>query len=165
VFAARRVEIVDDDAGWLQAALRLGSEVRQAAIVDRRELPAFFNPPASATIRIKERTPMATVLDVDAQGPGPSFLAFNQTWDEGWRATCDGVALRWLRSDVSLSGVVVPPGQHRIALTYDDPWVTAGATLSVLATLAVLALMLFDRFLARRQLAAPAASLLRADRQ
>jgi hypothetical protein len=151
VFAARRVEIVDGDAGWLQAALRLGSEVRQAAIVDRGELAAFSDPPAPATIRIKERTPVATVLDVDARGPGPSFLAFNQTWDEGWHATCDGVALRWLRSDVSLSGVVIPPGQHRIAVSYADPWVTAGVTLSLLATLAALILMLLDRLLARRR--------------
>ena len=164
VFAAQRVEIVDGDAGWVQAALRLGPEVRQAAIVDRRELAAFPESPAPATIRIKQRTPVTTVLDVDAQGPGPSFLAFNQTWDEGWRATCDGVALRWLRSDVSLSGVVVPPGQHRIVVIYEDPWVTAGVTASVLAALAALALLLLDRFLARRHLAAPAHSAIGVDR-
>ena len=165
VFAARRVEIVDGDAGWLQAALRLGPEVRQAAIIDRRELATFSDPPAPATVRIKHRTPVATVLDVDAQGPGPSFLAFNQTWDEGWRATCDGVPLRWLRSDVSLSGVVVPPGQHRIDVTYADATVTAGVTLSVLAALTALALVMLDRLASRRRLAALAASSVRADRQ
>jgi hypothetical protein len=165
VFAARRVEIVDGDAGWVQAALRLGSDVREAAIVDRRELAAFPDPPAPATIRIKERTPVATVLDVDARGPGSSFLAFNQTWDEGWHATCDGVALRWLRSDVSLSGVVVPPGQHRIAVSYADPWVTAGVTASALAALAALALLLLDRLLTRRRLLVLAASAIGADRR
>jgi len=145
VFAARRVEIVDDDAGWLQAALRLGSEVRQAAIVDRRELPAFFNPPASATIRIKERTPMATVLDVDAQGPGPSFLAFNQTWDEGWRLTVDERPASLLRTDVSLSGFVVPPGTHRATIEYGDTWVSVGATISMVAALVCLALVWVGR--------------------
>jgi hypothetical protein len=165
VFAARRVEIVDGDAGWLQAALRLGPEVSQTAIVDRHELAVFSDAPAPALIRIKERTPVATLLDVDAQGPGPSFLAFNQTWDEGWQATCDGAPLRWLRSDVSLSGAVVPPGQHRIAVTYSDAYVTAGVTLSVLAALAALILMLLDRLLARRRLTALAASSVPANRQ
>jgi hypothetical protein len=153
VFAAQRVEIVDGDAGWLDAVLRLGPEVRQAAIVDHRELAAFPGSPAPATVHVRERTPVATVLDVEAQGPGPSFLAFNQTWDEGWRATCDGVALRWLRSDVSLSGVVVPPGRHRIDVFYEDDFVTAGVTLSVLAALAALMLLMLGRFLASGGLA------------
>ena len=151
VFAAKRVEIVDGDAGWLEAVLRLGPETQQAAIVDRRELAAFLGPPAPATIRIKERTPVATVLDVDGQGPVPSFLAFNQTWDEGWRATCDGMELRWLRSDVSLSGLVVPPGQHRIEVSYADTHVTVGVILSVVAAFVALGLVMLERLLARRR--------------
>ena len=158
VFAARRVEIVDGDAGWLQAALRLGPEVRQAAIVDRGQLAAFPDRPAPATIQIVERSPVKIVLDVRGEGPGPSFLAFNQTWDEGWRATCDGVAQPWLRSDVALSGIVVPAGQHRIAVSYADATVTAGVLLSVLAAIAALMLAVLDRSVALGVLAVPSAS-------
>jgi uncharacterized membrane protein YfhO len=84
-------------------------------------------------------------MDVDAKGPNPSFVAFNQTWDEGWRLTMDGRPAALLRAEVSLSGFVVPPGRHQMALAYHDSWVAAGATISTLAVLGCLTLLLWGR--------------------
>jgi hypothetical protein len=139
VFPAERVEIVEGEAGWLAAVRRLGPEVRTAALVEQTEMAGFRGPPSPADVRIVRRTPTAMVIDVAAQGPNHTFLAINQTWDEGWRATIDGAPTRLLRCDVSLSGLVVPPGAHRIALGYEDPYISAGMWISLLASLAVLA--------------------------
>lgn len=64
---------------------------------------------------------------------------------------------------MSLSGVVVPPGQHSIDVTYADATVTAGVTLSVLAALTALALVILDRLLARRRLAVQAVASVAAE--
>jgi hypothetical protein len=144
-FAAARVEIVDGDHGWLQAVGRLGSEVRHTAIVDRATLATFPEAPAPAEIQVRERTPLSARLDVVGRGPGPSFVAINQTWDEGWRARLDGAPVPWLLTDISLSGIVVPPGPHHIEIEYGDPWVTAGLGITVLSTLALLAFLLVAR--------------------
>ena len=66
-----------------------------------------------------------------ANGPNPSFVAINQTWDEGWRARVDDVPALVARTDLSLSGLLVRPGRHHVALVYGDPWVTAGLLVSL----------------------------------
>jgi uncharacterized membrane protein YfhO len=113
--------------------------------VDEASLASFSLPPSPAEVHVRSRTPDTISMDVDAKGPNPSFIAFNQTWDEGWRLSMDGTDAPLLRTDVSLSGFVVPPGKHRIAIAYRDGWVTTGATISLLAVLGCLTLVLFGR--------------------
>jgi hypothetical protein len=84
-----RIETVAGPEAWLETALRLSSQMRDTACVEESNLPAFVEAPAPADVRISSRTPNHLVADVVGQGPGPSFLAFNQTWDEGWRLTVD----------------------------------------------------------------------------
>jgi len=144
-FAVSRVELVDGNDGWLKTVMRLGAEMATTACVDRAELGAFAGPPAPADVQIAERTPVRLVLDVNGRGPAASFIAINQTWDEGWRATLDQQPVRLIRTDVALSGLVVSPGRHRVELTYSDPWIGAGAMLSAAAALVCLALVLVGR--------------------
>jgi len=65
-------------------------------------------------------------LEVEAAGPAASFIAVNQTWDQGWRARVDGILAPVVRTDISLSGVLVPPGQHRVEFEYFDDALAAG---------------------------------------
>jgi hypothetical protein len=145
VFAAAHVEIVHGSEGWLAAVLRLRGLVRDSVCVDDASLASFPVPPSPAEVRVHARTPESIAMDVDAKGPNPSFVAFNQTWDEGWRLTMDGRPAALLRAEVSLSGFVVPPGRHQMALAYHDSWVAAGATISTLAVLGCLTLLLWGR--------------------
>jgi uncharacterized membrane protein YfhO len=69
--------------------------------------------------------------DVRVDGPGPSFLAIDQTWDNGWRASIDGHDAPLLRTDLALSALLVPQGAHRVELVYDDPWIARGALVSM----------------------------------
>ncbi len=145
VFAAARVEIVHGIEGWLAAVRRLQAQARDSACVDDQRLASFPSSPSPAAVRILSRTPDSIAMDVEATGPNPSFLAFNQTWDEGWRLTIDGKPAALLRADVSLSGFVVPPGRHRAALEYGETWVIVGATISILAVLGCLVLVFVGR--------------------
>lgn len=144
-FAATQVEVVHGTEGWLAAVHRLQAHVRDSACVDDEHLASFPTPPSPAAVQVHSRTPDSIVLDVEAKGPSPSFVAFNQTWDEGWRLTVDGKPASLLRTDVSLSGFVVPPGRHWVTIKYGDAWVSVGAAISIVAALGCLVLMLFGR--------------------
>jgi hypothetical protein len=144
-FAVSRVEIVRGHQGWANAVRRLRDEIPRTACVEDTDLQAFPVHPAPAEVRTRRDTPMRFSLEVNAQGPGSSFVAINQTWDEGWRALQDGSPTRVYRTDLSLSGLVVPPGKHRIDVEYADPWMTAGLGVSLASALAGLALVLFRR--------------------
>ncbi len=141
-FAAVHVEIVHGAEGWLGAVRRLQGQARESACVDDESLSSFPLPPSPAEIRIRSRTPESIAMDVDGTGPNPSFVAFNQTWDEGWQLTIDDQPAPLLRTEVSLSGFVVPPGLHRIAIAYGDHSVDVGAAISIVAVLACLTLVL-----------------------
>ena len=144
-FAATQVEVVHGTEGWLAAVRRLRAHVRDAACVDDEYLASFPTPPSPAAVQVRSRTPDSIALDVEAKGPNPSFVAFNQTWDEGWRLTVDGKPASLLRTDVSLSGFVVPPGRHWVTIEYGDAWVSVGAAISIVAALGCIALVLFGR--------------------
>jgi len=144
-FAAAHVEIVHGTEGWLTAVRRLQGQVRDSVCVDDATLAKFASPPSPALVDVRSRTPESIAIDVDAKGPNPSFVAFNQTWDEGWRLTVDERPASLLRTDVSLSGFVVPPGKHRALIAYADGWVDAGAAISMLAVLGCLGLVLAGR--------------------
>ena len=154
-FAASAVEIVHGGEGWLAAVRRLGPAAARVACVDGMDLPAFSGVPGPATVAVIERRPMAVVLSVGAEGPGPSFIAINQTWDDGWHATIDGAASKVYRTEVALSGLVVAPGQHRVVLSYDDPSVRLGIIVSFLAAIVLLGLVVLTRSTGARPLSRP----------
>jgi hypothetical protein len=144
-FAAARVVIVRGDQGWVAAVRGLGEEVFQTACIDESELNAFPGPPSPALVSVADRGVGSAHLLVDSRGPEPSFVAINQTWDEGWLATVDGVATRLLRTEIDLSGLVVPAGRHEVDLRYHDPWVSAGLFVSLSGGLGCLGLVLWGR--------------------
>jgi hypothetical protein len=139
VFCAERIESVRGEEGWLEAARRLGNASARSAIVDQSESNGLPESPSPCHARLIARTPVRLDVDVEGQGPEPSFLAVNQTWDADWDAAIDGQPVRLVKTDLSLSGVVVPPGRHRVTLIHHDVWIPRGIAIS-LAALGVCAL-------------------------
>jgi hypothetical protein len=144
-FPVRRTRVVDGPVGWLQAVRELGSEIPEVALLDGGQTLALPEQPSPARVRLVERTPVQFALEVEAAGPAASFIAVNQTWDLGWRARVDGIPAPVVRSDISLSGVLVPPGQHRVEFEYFDDALAAGLALSAVAALACLVMLLLAR--------------------
>jgi len=141
-FAAARIVPLVDDASWVETILRLGDEIPVTACVGRDDARGLPERPSPARVTVIGFSPGMMVLDVLAAGPLPSFVAVNQTWDEGWSAFVDGVPVRLLRVDVSLSGVPVSPGRHRVSIAYSNSWVTGGIVVSFTALLMVLLVLL-----------------------
>jgi hypothetical protein len=112
-----RVETAAGDEEWLAAVRRLGPEAARTAVLD----PGLSGgaPSAPSACEGSHRasgTPTSIDAEIRAGGPGASFLAIGQTWDEGWRARLDEKEAPLLRTDIALTAVIVPPGTHRLTL-------------------------------------------------
>ena len=140
-FCASRLIPGAGEDGWRDAVRRVGRDAAEAAVVDPHDLEPFPGEVSEGSVEGILVRPGGVGFDVTVSGPQPAFVAVNQTWDEGWRARVDGVSARLVRTDLSLSGLVVPPGRHRVALSYEDPWVTAGLAMSLVALAVVLLLL------------------------
>jgi hypothetical protein len=93
-----------------------------------------------AVARFLADEPERAVLSTSASAA--SLLVLTRTWDPGWRARVDGVPVPHLRADLALLAVVLPPGEHRVELTYRPASFRIGLGLSAAGLLGVLALSL-----------------------
>lgn len=124
-------------AGWRDAVASAGAAARSLAVVDPADVPWSVPPRVSgARVGVVSRSTTRLVLRVEADGPEPCFVALNQTWDPGWEAHRDGERVPLVRTDLSLSGLLLPAGRHVVVLSYRSVPVLAGAVVSLVALLA-----------------------------
>jgi hypothetical protein len=125
-----RVATVPHDQAWLAEAERLGPALASSAIVTGKpgEFPAM---PSPCSVEMVRSAPDRLLLEVASRGPAASFLAVNQTWDPGWSVTVDDHPRPLVRTDIALSGVLVPPGAHVVELSYRDASVEEGVIASL----------------------------------
>jgi hypothetical protein len=127
--------------------------IRPDGEVDRSRDPrrtAFVAGPAPALescagddqVRIAEHLPSRVVMEADMKCTGMVVLSDNHY--PGWRATVDNRAAGILPAYLSMRGVVVPAGRHRIQMDYRPLSVYLGAALTLLGLLAAALLALRD---------------------
>jgi uncharacterized membrane protein YfhO len=66
------------------------------------------------------------------RAPQKAFFVVATTWDDGWRASVDGVPVRSYLTGLCQIGVELPAGEHQLRLEYHDPLVGLGAAVSLL---------------------------------
>jgi uncharacterized membrane protein YfhO len=67
------------------------------------------------------------------------LVVLDDAWAPGWSVTVDGESAEPMETNVVVRGVVVPAGTHEVEWTYRVPGLRAGAALSALGLLALLA--------------------------
>lgn len=144
-FLASAVERIRGESDWVEAVVRLGPAAARTACLEESEADGVPRNPSAGELRLLQTSPGRVVFDVESRGPEASFVAVNQTWDEGWSALVDGSPVRLRRADLALSGLTVPPGRHRVEIVYDAPWVRRGIATSLLALVICLGLVLLPR--------------------
>jgi hypothetical protein len=91
-----------------------------AHVAQVAESPAPLPPPrarqgfaiGSVVTDEPERTEIATSCS------DPGLLVLTRTFDPGWEASVDGLAVSVLRADLAFLALPVPAGEHRVVLTY-----------------------------------------------
>jgi len=75
--------------------------------------------------------------------PGDMLIRIAVPYAPGWTASVDGAPAAALPVDYSLSGVVVPAGQHELRLQFRPHTFRVGAGLSILGALGIIFLLLY----------------------
>jgi hypothetical protein len=109
-----------------------------AALIDG---PAFVPAPARV-VRVAER---ANAVDLDVEAAGTAALVLSITPHKYWRATIDGEPAPLRIANVGFQALVVPAGQHRVAMRYRNPLVVGCGVVSLVSALTLAAVALRSR--------------------
>jgi len=127
-------------AGKLEAVEKLLFEpeavgLPDGVVVDARDLPSAWPSDGPRTLRLCRQGLCELELDVSTTDGG--LLVWNQSFDAGWQALLDGRPVSIVRANAVISSVWVPPGRHRLSMSY---WPT-GLTTGIIGSLAALPLL------------------------
>jgi hypothetical protein len=118
-------------------------DLTREVVLDRRPDPDPAKSDAASPLliaRLAEDMPERVVAELTTSLPG--VLVLTDLHYPGWTAEEDGKRVPILRADGFFRAVALTPGQHRVTFRYRPVSFYAGAAVSALAILAVLALWL-----------------------
>jgi hypothetical protein len=114
---------------------------QEVIISDCVDLPA--GDLAQAIPVIESYQPERVVVNASLHGAG--LLVLTDTYDDGWRVKVDDRDAKLLRADLAFRAVALGPGTHRIEFQYRPVWFRLGMMLSIVAMLAIGALLWVGR--------------------
>jgi len=135
-FFVKRVVTVGDSQEALTAMANL--DMRSTAVVET-DAPITQSTALGDAIRNISASPGS--LHFSTHTRGARFAVVSEVWHPGWSATLDGQPVLLQRTDHALLGLEVPPGDHRVDLSFTPPaWrLGVGVSLAGLVLLAGLA--------------------------
>lgn len=98
--------------------------------------PAFV--PGRGVVHSWRETANTATLDVESLG-SKGFLVMSVTPHKYWRITLDGQPVDSVVTNIGFQGIPVPPGRHRVTMTYRNPLAAGGAKVSIAAAVLLLA--------------------------
>jgi uncharacterized membrane protein YfhO len=66
-------------------------------------------------------------IELAAKTAGQAFLVLSEVYFDGWQARIDGQPVKTYRTDYTLRGIEVPPGEHKIEFLYRPQSLRNGA--------------------------------------
>jgi hypothetical protein len=130
---AETVAALPNDASILQSVRQPGFDgSRTALLEDDLDFLTMQRLGLSGAADVQVARPSPNELRIRTRTDAERFLILSEMWFPGWRATLeDGTPLTIHRTNYLLRGLVVPPGQHTIRMTYRPTSVWVGALLTV----------------------------------
>jgi hypothetical protein len=115
-------------------------DARTIALIDPSRVPSASHfTPGESDVRVTRIGDGDIGIRVSSSGGG--FLVLSENAYPGWHARIDGGEVPIYRTDVTLQGVVVPGGAHRVDFTMEPRSLEAGILVSGLAGLVCVALL------------------------
>ncbi len=111
-----------------------------------------LTPSKNGNISLKSYSPNKLEYEYDTQGD--QLAVFSEVWygpGKGWQAYIDGKPVDHIRVNYILRGLRVPAGKHTIAFEFKPKSYLLGETISLICSLALLALLGFVIFSAFRK--------------
>jgi hypothetical protein len=144
VFLAAHAEVVPDEVALARLFEPTVVAGESAWLAPDANVHGVFAPAGRAgTCRLESFDNQRVEAHCDAEQPG--LAVFSEQYDKGWSATVDGQPVRVLRANLSMRALWLEPGAHRIVMRYSPPGLRAGAVLTVVSLLSLLALAFAHR--------------------
>jgi hypothetical protein len=123
-------------------------DARHTALVDSSRVPPAVNfSPGASAVSVNHVGDGDIGARVISEGGG--FLVLSENAYPGWRALIDGSEVPIYRTDVTLQGVVVPAGAHRVDFTLESRSLRWGMVTSGISAIMCAALFLIGQISAR----------------
>ncbi len=115
-----------------------------------KQLDATSSPPTTDTkASVTLHKVRDTLLKADVYAPQARILLVSMPFNSGWSARIDGEPGALFRVDYGLTGLLIPPGKHKVVFAYAVPGRRLGMWLSLLA-LVILSACVAIRLMTRR---------------
>jgi uncharacterized membrane protein YfhO len=105
------------------------------------ELTVSLSDASGAAVVVSEFSP--TQLTINVNSVGHHLLVLSQIYYPGWQVTIDGQPAELLRVNLIQQGLVSPPGEHVIQLSYRPASFITGAMISAVALFICLGLFIW----------------------
>ncbi|MEM8536106.1 MAG: YfhO family protein, partial [Chloroflexota bacterium] len=135
-----RVEVVSDQQAVLETVTAAGFDGQQTALVETVSPLAISEATGEATVSITDHTPNQTNLSVSTTEE--RLLVMSEMYFPGWHAYINGEETPIYRTNYLFRGIVVPEGEHTITFEYRPNSLIIGGTLSMVAIIIMIGLLL-----------------------
>jgi hypothetical protein len=112
--------------------------LRMALVAGESGMAATRFPERDQTATVREEGDRSVTVDVSA--PAGGLLVLSDSMYPGWKATVDGTAVPIVRTDLSLRGVVLPPGAQRVEFVFRSATHAVGALVTAFGAIAAIGL-------------------------
>ena len=127
--------VVTDDAAALERIKDPGFDPRQTVLLPvalkTAGIPEVASSLKTAAVEWRARTSNRFELNVTA--PQRSVLVVSQIYYPGWVAFVDGQRTEVFPANFALTGIEVPPGDHRVHFEFQSPSFRAGLSITAVA--------------------------------
>ncbi|RKY64057.1 MAG: hypothetical protein DRQ02_11930, partial [Candidatus Latescibacterota bacterium] len=103
----------------------------------------------SGTVEVLEKWDQGDVFEVSV--PDSAFLVISEVWYPEWKVLLDGEETRFYPVDLTLMGVEIPPGRHRVELRFYPGSFYMGLKLTLLTLVLSVLLLLVSLRRERRR--------------
>ena len=118
-------------------------DLRTQAVVDARSVPGVTSTVPGGTIEMTSYTPNEVRYRYST--PQDRVAVFSEVfYTNGWTATVDGQPLNIFRADWTLRGALLPAGDHEVVMRFAPQSYKTGATVSLIASLLLLLMLVIS---------------------
>lgn len=146
VWFASRADAVQGEAAAVEAVMQGGGSDGGAYV----EAAPWQGVKRFAPGEVLSMQRSAESITMKVRADGEALLVLSEVWyPKGWKLTVDGRAQQALKVDGVIRGVIVPPGEHEVRFVYDRSRFETGRTVSTVATMLSLGLIVAGSVLGR----------------
>ncbi|MEA2474729.1 MAG: hypothetical protein QOE06_2644, partial [Thermoleophilaceae bacterium] len=132
---AGRAEVVPDRRRAIELATSPQFPLRESVVLGSAPRTPPSPAAAAGAVRVVRRDP--THIEFESRAPAAGVLVASEFFYPGWTARVDGSRRPIVRADGVLRAVEVPPGVHRVAMSYRPTHWTLALLLSLGAAAAI----------------------------